>query len=696
LIDFQTTGTIDATGVTFQNSGVPFASNFAIEDAISHALDNGANGLVTWVAGNVFVTTGSGSIQRGINAATAGDTVNIGVGTYAGATALNKTVNLVGPNAGIHGTGARGTEARISSAVVGTTLFTVSATNVVIDGLEFFAFNDLVSRCVTTSGTAFSGLDIRNCLFRRNAATPAQGFGTVFAVEVLGNGTQTVTVHRNLVVGTGTTAAFSNGVFLSDVAGTVGGAAASDGNTLRAFVQDVHVVSGGNLNLQNNTLQGTGIDIFQPTAGVAISIADNTFSLADPLVPQALLVRSNDTTATVSVSSNVFSNHTVGAVIAGARNVSLTGNAFNNSASVSNYTHVLFSTSWPTASPPPAAVTGCSLTLQGNLFNHVAGPASGRALDFQNGNSASTVGTLAIGGVGNENTFDSALPQYIRLQTGTLAGPLFSPATNPAPADFATNMDATDNTFGGLLPTAMSLAQLAALEAKLQHKVDIAALGLISLGINNSPVLINGPYTFAAIDEDNVTSNGDAIDVSGDISDVDGPGTGIAVIGVDDTNGTWEYSINNGGAWTAFGAVSNTSAVLLTTNPANNRIRFVPDADFFGTASITVRGWDQMAGSGNNGDTGVDVSVNGIGTGFSTNSDTVSITVNPINDAPSFTASNPSAVNEDAGAQTVNGWAGGFSAGPANESGQTLVQYIVTNVSNPTLFTVTGQPAVDA
>ena len=46
------------------------------------------------------------------------------------------------------------------------------------------------------------------------------------------------------------------------------------------------------------------------------------------------------------------------------------------------------------------------------------------------------------------------------------------------------------------------------------------------------------------------------------------------------------------------------------------------------------------------------------------------VTVNPVNDIPSLTATNPTAVNEDAGAQTVTGWAT-FNAGAANESAQT-------------------------
>src|SRR5437870_9663336 len=42
------------------------------------------------------------------------------------------------------------------------------------------------------------------------------------------------------------------------------------------------------------------------------------------------------------------------------------------------------------------------------------------------------------------------------------------------------------------------------------------------------------------------------------------------------------------------------------------------------------------------------------------------------NDPPSFTLSGDVTVNEDAGAQTVHGFAGSISAGPPSESGQRL------------------------
>ena len=70
----------------------------------------------------------------------------------------------------------------------------------------------------------------------------------------------------------------------------------------------------------------------------------------------------------------------------------------------------------------------------------------------------------------------------------------------------------------------------------------------------------------------------------------------------------------------------------------------------------------------------------------------VQIVVNQVNDAPSFVNGTNRTVLEDSGAQTVAGWATLMSAGPADESTQTL-SVIVSN-GNPSLFAV--QPTIAA
>jgi PKD repeat protein len=71
---------------------------------------------------------------------------------------------------------------------------------------------------------------------------------------------------------------------------------------------------------------------------------------------------------------------------------------------------------------------------------------------------------------------------------------------------------------------------------------------------------------------------------------------------------------------------------------------------------------------------------------------TVNVTVNPVNDIPSFTKGADQTVLENAGLTSVAGWATNLSAGPANEAAQAL-SFTLTNTNNA-LFS--AQPAVAA
>jgi hypothetical protein len=65
----------------------------------------------------------------------------------------------------------------------------------------------------------------------------------------------------------------------------------------------------------------------------------------------------------------------------------------------------------------------------------------------------------------------------------------------------------------------------------------------------------------------------------------------------------------------------------------------------------------------------------------------VTITVTAVNDAPSFVKGADRVVGDNAGAQTVVGWAGSIRAGPSDESGQTTSFEVVSN-SATALFAV--------
>ncbi|MDB5900935.1 MAG: thrombospondin, partial [Ramlibacter sp.] len=128
----------------------------------------------------------------------------------------------------------------------------------------------------------------------------------------------------------------------------------------------------------------------------------------------------------------------------------------------------------------------------------------------------------------------------------------------------------------------------------------------------------------------------------GGVSDVDsGAVQGIAVTAAVATNGSWFYSIDNGTNWLALGAVTATNARLLAADGVT-RVYFQPNANFNGTIdpALTIRAWDQTSGA--NGAL-ADPSVNGGTTAFSTATDTVSLVITSVNDAPVGVADNYSA-----------------------------------------------------
>ncbi|MEG3872473.1 choice-of-anchor D domain-containing protein, partial [Microcoleus sp. Z1_B5] len=213
--------------------------------------------------------------------------------------------------------------------------------------------------------------------------------------------------------------------------------------------------------------------------------------------------------------------------------------------------------------------------------------------------------------------------------------------------------------------------------------------------INTAPVPNNTPVTLNSVLEEAPAPVGavgtpisSLVAIGTNITDPDtGALTGIALTATDTTNGSWFYTTDGGITWNALGAVTNTNARLLAAD-ANTRIYFQPTtANYNGTITnaLTFRAWDQVVGT--NGAT-ANTSIN---VGISTATNTAAITVTPVNDIPSFTATNPT-VNEDAGAQIVTGWAT-FSPGPANESTQTAT-YTVSSISNSALFAT--PPAIDA
>ena len=178
---------------------------------------------------------------------------------------------------------------------------------------------------------------------------------------------------------------------------------------------------------------------------------------------------------------------------------------------------------------------------------------------------------------------------------------------------------------------------------------DLAAVtstGAISHGVvtgtvtavNDAPVLDNsGDLTLPTITEDEVSNGGQTVaqilasDGGTPISDVDsGSVDGIAITTRNNGPGIWQYSIDGGTNWSNVGTVSDSSALLLRST---DFVRFEPNGENGTTKDFTFRAWDGTSGTAGS---KVDASTNGGTTAFSTDTETASIVVTSVNDAPTI------------------------------------------------------------
>ena len=196
--------------------------------------------------------------------------------------------------------------------------------------------------------------------------------------------------------------------------------------------------------------------------------------------------------------------------------------------------------------------------------------------------------------------------------------------------------------------------------------------------VNDAPV--NGVPGAQTVNEDTALvfniANGNLIS----ISDVDANGSNETVTlsvssGALTLNGTAGlfFTVGDGTADTTMTFFGTVAAI----NTALNGLSYTGNLNFNGSDTLNITTND----GGNTGSGGA-----------LSDTDPITINVTAVNDVPSFTVGANQTVLEDSGLHTVNGFATGISAGPTNESGQT-VNFITSNDNNA-LFS--AQPTIDA
>lgn len=279
-----------------------------------------------------------------------------------------------------------------------------------------------------------------------------------------------------------------------------------------------------------------------------------------------------------------------------------------------------------------------------DLSSYNVSDADGDTVTLTLGVSAGTIAGAAGTGitVGNSGTASMTLQGTVaNLNTylNDTSKVTFSPAANSTSAVTLT-VTPNDGTVNGTADT-VTINITAANDAPVLNAASSPTL----TGISEDAGDDDGS---GADGDDDATNNANnagtsvaTMVVDGSITDVDGGAVeAIAVTAVDNTNGVWQYSTDNGSNWNNFSGTTGSSVNIASTarlldgtlsGASTHKIRFVPDANYNGSATITSRAWDKTSGSaGATADTGT----NGGATAFSTATDTASIAVSAVNDLP--------------------------------------------------------------
>ena len=362
---------------------------------------------------------------------------------------------------------------------------------------------------------------------------------------------------------------------------------------------------------QTTALAGTQVSVLSNGGTTAFSTATATASIVVTSVNDAPVLNTTKSPALAGINENASAP--VGAV---GTLVSTLVDFANPAGQVDNITDV------DTGALLGVAITAAN-TTNGTWYYSTDGGANWQALG-----AVSTSSARLLAADTNTRLYFQPNPLY----NGAIADAITFRAWDQSSGMNGTLVDTTIN--GGT--TAFS-----------------SATDTASLLVNDAPVLDNSAnLTLATITEDETSNTGHTVAAilasagTNPISDINtGAVEGLAITALNSGNGTWQYSLNGGTSWTSVGTVSNTSALLLRET---DRIRFLPDAKNGTTASITFRAWDQATGAVG---TKVSTASNGGTTAFSTATESASITVTSVNDAPVLNTTKSPAlagINEDA------------------------------------------------
>jgi len=557
--------TINATAAIFAgNSGATgtLAQNLAVEAKLHHAVDATTLGFVQILTNNVFVTpTGTKTIGNAISVAAAGDTVNIGNGTYTESNILvplSLTINgqseagvIIAPSiAGSHDVPSSGFGATPSNGFV-VQSSNVTIQNLTIDGnanpgLATQSFQTGVITDFNSPAQPFNGLTVQNVtvqnVWHAGIEVATQGSGNLIQNDTIVNASNTdvdatgISLFGSATVTGNTVSNSDNGIgantaglpnpvvtaqgntLTNDITGfnlasldtgsLIGGAAAGNANTITMNGSgEVGILLGfsvGTVMVQGNQITGSATDS-------GIWLQDNPSTAATTVIGNSITSTNSSHTAPPPGSNsgtgvgififddpNVTGETTLGPVVATLQTNTVTG--FVRGVDVEQNS----------ASPQNLTVTLNSNTLTNDttgvqLVQTNAGATV--TATFQNTNTitggttglfVSGSGVTLVGSTLASTAFSGQSGLYVDLESAALGG---------------TTVNATAATFAGNTGATGTIVQNYAVETKLHHAIDDTTLGFVQIEANTAFVTPTGTKKIAnAI---TVASAGNTVNIQG-------------------------------------------------------------------------------------------------------------------------------------------------------------------------------------